>query len=261
MHADAACVLAQAADADPLRNYAAEVVAYQNRERTEDVLRIAAFALGVPLERLEGAQLLWLDRLGIYLFAATVGGLGAQARPAPPIMPHHSMAGSEKGRALLPQSAWPAISGLTGITGMQVPSRSAEPADARGCPLNADAMQYCLAYIWLMCASSSVLVQTGLMCASAGCAGHQGHLCSRGHGRARRAEHADDARASGLGEGAQLHSHHVPCPRSPRALALPSSPLCLLALLEGVCSESEQRRNLIIAYFHVYRKGIGLPSW
>ena len=76
MHADAACVLAQAADADPLRNYAAEVVAYQNRERTEDVLRIAAFALGVPLERLEGAQLLWLDRLGIYLFAATVGGPG-----------------------------------------------------------------------------------------------------------------------------------------------------------------------------------------
>lgn len=83
MHADAACVLAQAADADPLRNYAAEVVAYQNRERTEDVLRIAAFALGVPLERLEGAQLLWLDRLGIYLFAATVGGPDAQARPLP----------------------------------------------------------------------------------------------------------------------------------------------------------------------------------
>ena len=68
----------QAADADPLRDYAAAVVEYQNRERTEDVLRIAAFALGVPLERLEGAQLLWLDRLGIYLFAATVGGPGAQ---------------------------------------------------------------------------------------------------------------------------------------------------------------------------------------
>ena len=69
----------QAADADPLRDHAASIVEYQNRERTEDVLRIAAFALGVPLERLEGAQLLWLDRLGIYLFAATVGGPGAQA--------------------------------------------------------------------------------------------------------------------------------------------------------------------------------------
>ncbi len=56
---------------------------YQNKERTEDVLRIASFALGVPLEKLEGAQLLWVDRLGIYLFAATVGGAGAQVgRPA-----------------------------------------------------------------------------------------------------------------------------------------------------------------------------------
>ena len=68
----------QAAEADVLKDAAAELVGYQNRERTEDVLRIAAFALGVPLERLEGAQLLWLDRLGIYLFAATVGGAGAQ---------------------------------------------------------------------------------------------------------------------------------------------------------------------------------------
>lgn len=70
----------QAASADALRECAAGIVEYQNRERTEDVLRIAAFALGVPLERLEGAQLLWLDRLGIYLFAATVGGPGAQVR-------------------------------------------------------------------------------------------------------------------------------------------------------------------------------------
>ena len=75
------CFPMQAADADPLRECAAAVVEYQNRERTEDVLRIAAFALGVPLERLEGAQLLWLDRLGIYLFAATVGGPGAQVSP------------------------------------------------------------------------------------------------------------------------------------------------------------------------------------
>ena len=74
-------MLAQAASADPLRECAAGIVENQNRERTEDVLRIAAFALGVPLERLEGAQLLWLDRLGIYLFAATVGGPGAQVRP------------------------------------------------------------------------------------------------------------------------------------------------------------------------------------
>lgn len=76
-------VILQAADADPLREHAASIVEYQNKERTEDVLRIAAFALGVPLERLEGAQLLWLDRLGIHLFAATVGGPGAQVHTPP----------------------------------------------------------------------------------------------------------------------------------------------------------------------------------
>lgn len=83
----------QGAEADALRECAAAIVEYQNKERTEDVLRIAAFALGVPLERLEGAQLLWLDRLGIYLFAATIGGPGAQvigvtcaARAARPCM-------------------------------------------------------------------------------------------------------------------------------------------------------------------------------
>lgn len=70
----------QAAEADPLREHAAQLVEYQNKERTEDVLRIASFALGVPLVELEGAQLLWIDRLGIYLFAATVGGAGAQVK-------------------------------------------------------------------------------------------------------------------------------------------------------------------------------------
>ena len=68
----------QAAEPDPLRDCAAGLVAHLNAERTEDVLRIGAFALGVPLDALQGAQLLWLDRLGIYLFAATTGGPGAQ---------------------------------------------------------------------------------------------------------------------------------------------------------------------------------------
>ena len=86
----------QAANADPLRDCAAAIVAYQNRERTEDVLRIAAFALGVPLERLEGAQLLWLDRLGIYLFAATVGGPGAQVRSSVTSHRHHIRSRSQR---------------------------------------------------------------------------------------------------------------------------------------------------------------------
>ena len=51
-----------------------------NRARVEDVLRIAGFATGASMERLEGAELLWVDRLGLYLLAA-VRGEGAQARP------------------------------------------------------------------------------------------------------------------------------------------------------------------------------------
>ena len=48
------------------------------RERMEDVLRIAALRRR-PLDALQGAQLLWLDRLGIYLLPP-FGGHGAQVR-------------------------------------------------------------------------------------------------------------------------------------------------------------------------------------
>ena len=39
-----------------------------NLERTEDVLRIAADATGAKFEELLSAQLLWIDRLGMYLY-------------------------------------------------------------------------------------------------------------------------------------------------------------------------------------------------
>ena len=64
---------------DALREDAAALVAELNRARVEDVLRIAGFATGASMERLEGAELLWVDRLGLYLLAA-VRGEGAQAR-------------------------------------------------------------------------------------------------------------------------------------------------------------------------------------
>lgn len=70
----------QAAEPDALREDAAALVAELNRARVEDVLRIAGFATGASMERLEGAELLWVDRLGLYLLAA-VRGQGAQARP------------------------------------------------------------------------------------------------------------------------------------------------------------------------------------
>lgn len=38
-----------------------------NLERAEDVLRIAADSTGTKFEELNSAQLLWVDRLGMYL--------------------------------------------------------------------------------------------------------------------------------------------------------------------------------------------------
>ncbi len=69
----------QAAEPDALREDAAGLVVELNQARVEDVLRIAGFATGAGMERLEGAELLWVDRLGLYLLAA-VRGEGAQAR-------------------------------------------------------------------------------------------------------------------------------------------------------------------------------------
>ena len=39
-----------------------------NLNRAEDVLRIAADATGARFEELASAQLLWIDRLGMYLY-------------------------------------------------------------------------------------------------------------------------------------------------------------------------------------------------
>jgi hypothetical protein len=56
-----------AAQADPLRGIAASTAAFMNEERLDDNLHIAAGALGVPFPTVEDAQMLWLDRLGVYL--------------------------------------------------------------------------------------------------------------------------------------------------------------------------------------------------
>ena len=57
----------QAAQPDPLRSDAPTLIATFNRERSEDVLRIGAFAIGVPIEQVYQSQMLWVDKLGVYL--------------------------------------------------------------------------------------------------------------------------------------------------------------------------------------------------
>ncbi|KAK9806842.1 hypothetical protein WJX72_004618 [[Myrmecia] bisecta] len=57
-----------AAEPDPLRECAPLLVGHFNSARSEDVMRIGAFAAGRRLEDLAGAELLWVDKLGIYMW-------------------------------------------------------------------------------------------------------------------------------------------------------------------------------------------------
>lgn len=61
----------KAAQPDPLRRDAPLLVATFNRDRTEDVLRIGAFAVGSPIEQTYLAELLWIDKQGVYLSVTT----------------------------------------------------------------------------------------------------------------------------------------------------------------------------------------------
>jgi hypothetical protein len=52
-----------------LREAAPALVDAWNGDRAEDVYRVAAAHLGVPLARMAYAELLWVDRLGVYVRA------------------------------------------------------------------------------------------------------------------------------------------------------------------------------------------------
>lgn len=68
------------AEPDRLRDCAPALVSQWNSERLEDVFRIAADTEGVSFEELQNAQLLWVDRLGLYLFIQRVGEPGEVRR-------------------------------------------------------------------------------------------------------------------------------------------------------------------------------------
>jgi hypothetical protein len=69
-----------------LRDAAPALVDAWNGERAEDVYRVAAAHLGVPLARMAYAELLWVDRLGVYVraevAAADDAAAGAEAATA-----------------------------------------------------------------------------------------------------------------------------------------------------------------------------------
>jgi hypothetical protein len=74
---------AELSEAEPchLRDSAPALVDAWNGERAEDVYRVAAAHLGVPLSRMLYAELLWVDRLGVYVRAevAAEGGNGGSS--------------------------------------------------------------------------------------------------------------------------------------------------------------------------------------
>lgn len=55
---------------DMLRHEAPALLASFNTDRMDDVLRIGAYAAGLPLENMYIAELLWVDTLGVYVRVA-----------------------------------------------------------------------------------------------------------------------------------------------------------------------------------------------
>ncbi|GMH35119.1 hypothetical protein BSKO_02987 [Bryopsis sp. KO-2023] len=62
------------AELDPLRTAAAEIVSQWNKERAEDIVRICKQESGVSLQQLSYAELMWIDRLGMYIDYYTDSG-------------------------------------------------------------------------------------------------------------------------------------------------------------------------------------------
>ena len=70
----------RAAEPDALRRCAEELIAAWNADRAEDVYRIVGAHLGVPLVDMAYAELLWLDRLGMYIRSEVAGEDGGAPR-------------------------------------------------------------------------------------------------------------------------------------------------------------------------------------
>lgn len=62
------------AEPDILRDSAVELITTWNSERAEDIYRIVSSFLGVPLTEMTYAELLWVDRLGMFIRAEVLGG-------------------------------------------------------------------------------------------------------------------------------------------------------------------------------------------
>ncbi|GBG00252.1 hypothetical protein Rsub_12896 [Raphidocelis subcapitata] len=62
------------AEPDTLRRFAGELIGVWNNDRAEDIYRIVAAHLGAALVDMAYAELLWLDRLGMYIRAEVAGG-------------------------------------------------------------------------------------------------------------------------------------------------------------------------------------------
>eukprot|EP00879_Flechtneria_rotunda_P007514 GHRR01007883.1.p1 GENE.GHRR01007883.1~~GHRR01007883.1.p1 ORF type:complete len:290 (+),score=95.71 GHRR01007883.1:162-1031(+) len=63
----------RAAEADLLRHSATDLIHQWNSERAEDIYRIVSGHLGVPVIEMLYAELLWMDRLGLYVRAEMLG--------------------------------------------------------------------------------------------------------------------------------------------------------------------------------------------
>lgn len=98
----------RAAETDPLRTCAASLAAYMNAEREEDVLRISCHEAGVAFEDMAWAEMLWVDRLGIYLRAGRQDGSAPQDIRVPFVRPVEDEREARSALTMMAQVAWEA---------------------------------------------------------------------------------------------------------------------------------------------------------
>ncbi|PSC71188.1 glutamyl-tRNA reductase-binding chloroplastic [Micractinium conductrix] len=96
----------RAAETDPLRTCAARLAAFMNAERVEDVLRISCQQLGAAFEDTAWAEMLWVDRLGVYMRAAPQDGGDAKEVRVPFVRPVEDEREARSALTMMAQVAW-----------------------------------------------------------------------------------------------------------------------------------------------------------
>ncbi|PRW57427.1 FMN binding [Chlorella sorokiniana] len=96
------------AETDPLRTCAAALTRQMNEDRPEDMLRISCHAMGESFDDMAWAEMLWVDRLGVYMRAAKQDGSEARDLRVPFVRPVEDEREARSALTMMAQVAWEA---------------------------------------------------------------------------------------------------------------------------------------------------------